>query len=129
MSKGNLEQKKGHENGYNRRDQDFSATYVRFLLQKKLVIRASEFIRQVQEKLRIDASAYYRSMRVGAATSEVYIAILYTIQDIREERLGRLFTEEEFPPIRDLRNCPECWKKEFAKFVDDENRRRRRRKR
>lgn len=98
-----------------RRDQLLDAMLVLFFIVKLKSSKAA-LIRKIQEEVNISPCSFYRTMRLGAATGEMYLFILYGLQEIQEERYDKLFTREEFPPIRSLSECPACLQKDFDAF-------------
>ena len=108
--------RKGPGSGGNRRNHHMDPYFVKFVCVRKCRFSASEHIRRIQDRLQISSCAYYRSLAAGAATAEVYICILYTLQEMIEERYGRLFSPEEFPMIRDLKTCPAVLQQEFDEY-------------
>lgn len=102
--------------GRRRRDQVIDVLLIVFFLLKLKCWKAAH-IRKIQERVNISPCSYYRTLRLGVATGEMYLLMLYALQEIQEERYDRLFTREEFPVIRSLSECPECLRKEFDEFL------------
>lgn len=116
MSKRSGRKRKGSGKGGNRRNHRVDPRWVKFICIRKCRFSLAEHIRRTQEELRISSCAYYRTLRAGAATADIYVAILYALQDMIKERYGRLFTPQEVPMIRDLETCPPVLQDEFDEY-------------